>query len=410
MSSDIRTKLSAARTRLILDQPFIGALVMHLTMLPAAWCRTTATDARAFYYNPGYIAGLNLDETQFVLAHEALHCALGHFARRAHRVKRRWDIACDYAVNLLLIADGMTPPRGALCNLEYSRLAAEEIYPLIPLDACCEILDQHVFDDTPRVSRASTAKRAQAKDGGGDPVEDESGSCDDRGMLQREDDSGASSELPRPESAELQQLAQVWQSRLAAAAEMALRSGRLSAAWLRQLEHLAEPQLPWRALLAHHLMSAARDDYSFERGSRREGEALLPRLSSQEIHVVAALDTSGSISDEEMRGFVSEVDALKGQVRATVTLHACDDKLCPHGPWVFHSWAPCALPQEIGGGGGTDFRPVFEWVEREHARPDLLIYFTDAQGEFPARPPDYYVIWLVKGRAKTPWGERIQLN
>ena len=89
-SGEVATKLGAARTRLILERPFIGALVMHLPLRPAdpAWCETVATDARALYFNPGYIASLTFAQTQFVLAHEAMHCALAHFARRRHRVRR----------------------------------------------------------------------------------------------------------------------------------------------------------------------------------------------------------------------------------------------------------------------------------------------------------------------------------
>ena len=107
--ADIETKLSAARTRLILDKPFLGALVLRLPMTSAdpKWCPTTATDARGFYYNAAYIEALSLEQTQFVLAHEALHCALSHFARRQHRAKRRWDLACDFAVNPLLVQDGL---------------------------------------------------------------------------------------------------------------------------------------------------------------------------------------------------------------------------------------------------------------------------------------------------------------
>ncbi|MCU7958997.1 MAG: hypothetical protein KZQ58_03165, partial [gamma proteobacterium symbiont of Bathyaustriella thionipta] len=57
MSEHLETKLAAARTRLILDKPFLGALVLRLPMIAANpdWCRTTATDARKFYYNPAYI-------------------------------------------------------------------------------------------------------------------------------------------------------------------------------------------------------------------------------------------------------------------------------------------------------------------------------------------------------------------
>ena len=99
----IETKLTAARAKLILDKPFLGALVLRLPMAAADpnWCATTATDARRFYYNPEYIDSLSMSQTQFMLAHEALHCALSHFARRQHRVQHRWDLACDYAINPL---------------------------------------------------------------------------------------------------------------------------------------------------------------------------------------------------------------------------------------------------------------------------------------------------------------------
>jgi hypothetical protein len=50
---DIEDKLVAARTWLIIDKPFLGALVLRLPLVEAdpQWCHTTATDARSFYYN-----------------------------------------------------------------------------------------------------------------------------------------------------------------------------------------------------------------------------------------------------------------------------------------------------------------------------------------------------------------------
>jgi hypothetical protein len=131
MADEIETKLSAARTRLILDRPFLGALVLRLPMQAAKpeRCKTIGTDVRALYYNPEYIQRLSLEQTQFVLAHEALHCALSHFARRQHRVKHRWDIACDLAINPLLIKDGLKPPPGVLLRSGFEGMMAEEIYP-----------------------------------------------------------------------------------------------------------------------------------------------------------------------------------------------------------------------------------------------------------------------------------------
>jgi hypothetical protein len=82
-----------------------------------------------------------------MLAHEALHCALSHFARRQHRVKHRWDLACDYAINPLLVDDGLKPPPNALLMPMYKGMTAEEIYPLLDDDDQSETLDTHAYDD-----------------------------------------------------------------------------------------------------------------------------------------------------------------------------------------------------------------------------------------------------------------------
>jgi predicted metal-dependent peptidase len=133
-------------------------------------------------------------------------------------------------------------------------------------------------------------------------------------------------------------------------------------------------------------------------------------LRSTTVELVLALDISGSVTYADFRAFVGEIDALKGQIHARVTLLGCDVALAPGGPWRFESWEPIAVPADLVGGGGTRFTPVFEWVEEQGARPDALLYFTDALGEFPPAPPGYPVLWLVKGSAPVPWGERVQLN
>jgi predicted metal-dependent peptidase len=417
-AGDVATKLGAARTRLILERPFIGALVMHLPLRPAdpSWCETVATDARALYFNPGYIESLTFAQTQFVLAHEAMHCALAHFARRGHRVRRRWDIACDHAVNLLLADEGLHPPPGALADPGFRGLSAEEIYPLIPPDARAHTMDRHLFDEgAPGVTMTGSAPPAGvARKLHDDPSEGEAapnGSrWDDAGDERRDRDRFELPESAVPEPLAQEELARRWQARLASAAQQARQAGRLSKSWARLIDGLIQPQIPWRFVLARYLMSIARDDYSFQRPPRREGAALLPRLSSTVADLCVVLDTSGSIGDEELRQFVAEVDALKGQVRARVTLHACDERLDSRGPWAFEPWEPIALPEGMSGGGGTSFLPAFGWIAAERLRPDLLIYFTDAAGDFPQQAPDYPVVWLVKGRGKVPWGERIQLN
>jgi predicted metal-dependent peptidase len=158
------------------------------------------------------------------------------------------------------------------------------------------------------------------------------------------------------------------------------------------------------------MTQAARDDYSYMRPSRREGSVIFPSLRSGQVDLVVALDTSGSVGENELAQFLSEVNALKGQLRARVTLLACDSALSEGAPWEFEPWEELRLPESIKGGGGTSFVPVFDWLARQGRQPDLLLYFTDAEGDFPKVEPNFPTLWLVKGKAPVPWGQRIQLN
>ena len=64
-----------------------------------------------------------------------------------------------------------------------------------------------------------------------------------------------------------------------------------------------------------------------------------------------------------------------------------------------HQW-------QIKGGGGTDFRPVFEYVRKKSLNPDLLLFFTDGYGDAPDNPPPYPVMWVLANdsRPPAPWG------
>jgi predicted metal-dependent peptidase len=371
--TDIENKLATARTKLILDKPFLGALVLRLPMRAAEpkWCATSATDAKHFYYNPEYIEALNVDQVQFVLAHEALHCALSHFSRRQHRNKFRWDLACDYAINPLLLEEGLAPPPNVWIPEGVEGMTAEEIYPTIEESDSDEPMDNHAYDG---------------------------------------DEQKQSSDQPSPlTDTERKNLETQWQQRLAGAAQQAQQAGKLNGAMARLVDHLLQPQLPWRMLLARYMTMMARDDYTYMRPSRREGSAIFPSLRSSQLEIIVALDTSGSVSDQEISQCIAEINSLKGQMRARITLLACDSKLATDAPWIYEPWEDFCAPCKFQGGGGTSFKPIFECVEQMQT-PDLLVYFTDAKGEFPKQEPNYPVIWLVKGKAKVAWGQRIQLN
>ncbi|MDH5354268.1 MAG: VWA-like domain-containing protein [Gammaproteobacteria bacterium] len=370
--------MAAARTRLILDKPFLGALALRLPLVEAeqGWCQTTWSNGKSLYYNHSYIDSLDVAQTQFALSREAMHCALLHFYRRANRVKKLWETACNFAVNPILIDDGLKPTPDTVFLPEFSGMTAEEIYPML---------------------QENELQQEEKPPGAGD-------------------DNSEQSESPQQQQAklkpgEMEMLASQWQQRLAAAAQQAQQAGKLSAEMMRLVDFFLQPKLPWRSLLAQHLNATARNDYSYIRPSSRRGDpAVFPGLRSEEIDLVVAVDTSGSIREAEIEQFFSEINAIKGQIRARITLVCCDALIGDDFPVVFEAWDEFKFETQIEGGGGTDFRPVFRWIEQQDMNPDTLVYFTDACGEFPEYEPPYPALWLVKGKAKPPFGVRIQLN
>ena len=398
--NDVATRLAAARTRLVVDKPFLGVLLLRLPLKAAAWCRTTATDARALYYNPAWIETLSGSQLQFALAHEALHCALGHFARRGHRSRRRWDLACDLAINPILVDEGLAPPPEAVVLDVYRGMSAEEIYPCLQGEQeDRDAFDRHLWDGE---ADASGVQASLAPDIGGAPR---------RGASDGDRSTPSDGREPPPLAPqERERLHQQWQHHLAAAAQGAREASRLSGQLARLVQAALAARVSWRALLAQYLSQTARDDFTWQRPSRREGDAILPALRSHGGDIHVALDVSGSVSDADLADFVAELNAIKGALPVRITLYACDSALAPGAPWVFEPWEALHLPGHFAGGGGTAFAPVFDWIERRGLHPDALVYFTDACGAFPRRAPFYPVLWLVKGGAPVPFGRRIQLD
>lgn len=372
---DALTKMSAARTRLILDKPFLGALTLRLPLVEveSGWCSTTSSNGKSLYFNTAYIDSLDLAQTQFALSREALHCALLHFYRRANRNRKLWQAACDFAVNPILLADGLKPTPDTVTFAEFEGLTAEEIYPLLEDNEWQQ--DGADNSDSESDNRQSQPPQASLS------------------------------------AAEMEVLAAQWRQRLAAAAQQAAQAGKLSAELSRLVDCYLQPKLPWRALLAQYLSATARNDYSYTRPSSRRGEpAIFPGMRSEQVDLVVAVDTSGSIREDEIEQFFAEINAIKGQIHARIVLLCCDVEIPREFPLTFETWDYFSFDVDLKGGGGTDFRPVFDWVGNRDQRPDTLLYFSDGCGIFPEKIPDYPVVWLIKGKQAVPFGTRVQLN
>jgi predicted metal-dependent peptidase len=122
--------------------------------------------------------------------------------------------------------------------------------------------------------------------------------------------------------------------------------------------------------------------------------------------VVFVVDTSGSMSQEEIKQGLSECDSILVDCNPeSVILIGCDAQIetvteLGSGDSLAGNKPACTL----GGGGGTSFIPPFEWLHEQQIRPDCLVYFTDMGGTFPTDDPGFPVIWCSTTGQELPDG------
>lgn len=132
---DQERRLAKAKVALLLNHPFFGHLALHLEPVAKKGLQfgTMGNDGSKLYYDPdGAITTWSDEELKAVVAHEVMHCVLGHLWRRQHRDPLRWNVAADYALNLILVKDGFKFPEGGLLDKKYEGMSAEEIYQKLP--------------------------------------------------------------------------------------------------------------------------------------------------------------------------------------------------------------------------------------------------------------------------------------
>ena len=132
LTSDLR--IQKARTTLLLDHPFFGTLLFRLGAKACSSIATMATDGKSLFYNTEFVDTLNAAELAGVLAHEVMHPALQHHTRRDDRDQARWNMACDFAINPILLDAGLTLPKDVLIDNRFRGMSAERIYNLIEED------------------------------------------------------------------------------------------------------------------------------------------------------------------------------------------------------------------------------------------------------------------------------------
>lgn len=385
IDASAREKLITARVGLLLKAPFFGNLATRLVLTNADdWCGTAATEGRHFYYNSEFINRLSLKECEFLFGHEVLHVVYDHMGRRGDRDPRLWNIADDYCVNADLIehkvGDRITKVP-ILFNTKYIGKSAEEVYDdlyenadKIDMEKLMEqLLDEHLDDE-----------------GDGDGGKD------------GEEVDGSGKGRPRLSKDERKKIRDEIKEAVLAAAEAA-GAGNVPGNIKRMIKDLTAPVVNWRELLQQQIQSIIKNDFTFSRPSRRSWhmDAVLPGMkNAQTIDVVVGIDTSGSITETDLKTFLSEVKGIMDMYDDyRVHIITWDTEIYNPQDYTPDSAADITT-YEPGGGGGTDPMCVWKYLRDNDIEPKKLIMFTDYCffGWQPEEVRDYCdTIWVIKG-------------
>lgn len=366
-------RLMQARTYLLLTQPFFGALALRLLFREDRTQETMWTNGREVGYSPDFVNSLTKAELCGVLCHEVLHCSNGHPWRRGQRDPRRWNEACDYAIDPLITGlPGIELPDigdGTRGHIDAKRAgkSAEQIYT-----------------DVPPMPKGKCKGKCR-----GDFGEVRDGAQGSQGAEEMGD----------------------WKIATAQAARVAKACGSLPGQFEGLIQGLFKPQVDWRSALWKFVQQAVKSDYSYKMPNRRfiPFGLYLPALLSQETGpIVWATDTSGSVSDHLLKRFYSErQEVVRACNPSQVVDIQADTRVTSYV--VFEQGEALPVEIHVKGRGGTDFRPVFDRVAKEGLEPVCLVYLTDLDGPFPGDPPDYPVLFVTQSEGKAPWGETIKI-
>lgn len=194
-----------------------------------------------------------------------------------------------------------------------------------------------------------------------------------------------------------ERLAEEWKIRVVQAAKAAKAQGKLPAGIERLVEDLLYPKLPWRQLLQRYVNAHRGGTYDWTRPNRRWAHfgVFYPRRRTKELNVAIAIDTSGSVSEEELRDFLSETRGiLTGFKQFKARLMACDSEV--HTDVVATSLADFdRFKVHVKGGGGTLYSPVFGRLKNSKIPTQVLIYLTDGYASDVPLVASYDVIWVL---------------
>ena len=368
------TKISQAKAKLLVDYPYFGTLASKLELVLNDDIQAFKGDGKKLEYSSDFLENAEISELEFILANGAMHRSLAYENRKNGRSGWLWQMATDMAINDMLVENGLDKPDEAQYRVRFKGMYAEEIYAELKSDILRE----------------------------DDELEYES---DDASDVQNNDNK----EEEKQTRDELQE--EILQEQLLAQEAISLltsefKKGEAPSHIDRFFKLDFFSKIDWRDELKSALDRYFRDDYVLIPPNKKflSQGIYLPSTTSQTFRLVIAVDSSGSVDEELLSQFLSEVNFLMSLVsHYQIELLVCDEKI--HSHKTFYSGE--TLDADIKGGSGTDFRPVFEFIESAFDDVKLLLYFTDLEGRFPKEEPSYSVKWISPKEEEIPFGELI---
>jgi len=427
-------KITKAKISLYKETPFFSYLIGHLRLVPVSPDKlsTCGVDkASRLFYNPEFVDGLSPDVLKGVLVHEVMHLALRHPSREGGRrvvinnSMTLWNIACDIAVNNIVLKNNFTLPEESILPYNNSVTvfgitveniddkSSEEIYEELKAqlkkaasegeavmegsgieisESCPEGFDEHFWG-----SRSGEADGLDP-DGGKDGEGDESGKEPKIGKDMSDAD---------------------WRRAISEAFNHAKMIGKAPAGMELEIGELHSSKINWRAILRRCVASKVPNDFTWSRPNKRYiwGDIYLPSPYGEQIKVLVSIDTSGSIGREELTDFISEIVGISKsypQVEFRILTHDVDVHDDVH---LYNGNTQRVAGIQIHGGGGTSHVPLYNYIEAHRYDRDtkLLISFTDGYSDYPERAPRVETIFVLSGghmpKEHMPsWGDVITIE
>ena len=392
-------KITKARASLVLTAPFFASLALKMKLVADPSCETMWVDGVSMGYNPKFIQPLPMEQVKGLICHEVMHVACHHNTRRGERDFQNWNIACDYAIDPIVKNAGFVQPWESI-NPTYHNWEAEKI-----------------FKDLLQNNKDKNHAGGQDKAGQGGPAQDNN---NDSAQTDKQPKCGFGEVRDYPgknggkaSAAEKRQAEQEQKIAVKQAAQIAKAQGTLPQSLERLINEITEPKIPWREVLARFLTENARNDYSWQLPNRRfiHQGLYLPELKNPELGLIALLvDTSGSISQQDLNQFAAEMHSLLAAYKTELMVIYVDAAV--QGV-EFIASDDTDMNLELKGGGGTDYRPGYDWLHEQGHMPTAAVYLTDGYcNSFPDEP-DFPTLWVLTQKSdyfKPPFGEILVID